>query len=1257
MMVKTNHEQWRTAAAAAVDSADSLTVWLQENASSMEQTGDMLQSAKMRELLAKWQEQTLMMTFCGHFSAGKSTVINRLCGRDLLPSSPIPTSANVVTVRYGDSRAEVIRRNAAGGAQSAETVPLERLAEVCRDGETVERVIIYDAVDWLKNGIALLDTPGVDSTDESHRAATESAMHLADVVFYVTDYNHVQSEYNFAFAKEVADAGKPLVWIVNQIDKHREQELTFAAYQDDVNRALEAWQLHPAAVFFVTLKEPNHPYNEWKALERYLRQSVQDRERLIRYGVEQAARELIEAHAKQLAEPLEQERQLWVEQAGGSEAVAGLREEHARLTAQLDEADRQAEAIKSSFQTAVQKLLRDANLTPAVTRDMAQTYLETLKPGFKVGLFFTAAKTAAERERRLQAFGALWKEGLRANAEVHVIQLLRELARQAGAEELSAQAEMEAALPQLDEAWLQQEVQPGAWGTAEYTLTYSRAISDEAKALLRRVVMKQAEPYLYALGMQYGAQADELRKRTAKLDAELETDSRITARERDLRGRAEQMLRSWEAVQASDVSACGLAALLPVPKRVEAEGDDLLLRQPDTTSDERGTGSGISSPEPMNLAPASGANAPTHLPESDRASRHAADASRARRRLLEAATRLKQAADALERLPAVKPLAQGLRDKAERLGTNRFTVALFGAFSAGKSSFANALMGRDALPVSPNPTTAAINTIAAPTDAHPHDTARVTMKSEAKMLADLRFALESMGEANTSTMSMEKALIAIDRYRPDTLHPSGRPHYSFIQAVKRGYEGARQHFGESLHVSAEEYREYVREEWKSAFVERIDLFIDSPLTEQGFVFVDTPGADSINARHTGVAFEYMKNADVILFVTYYNHAFSQADRQFLTQLGRVKDAFELDKMFFVVNAADLAASDEELNSVMEYVSGRLLEFGIREPRLFPVSSLQALDAKLSGLTGPLTQSGIADFEEAFMRFASEELATLSVDAALNDIRRVDSQLKAMWDAAHADASERAKQTERIRSSEAESIRRCDEWLRRDERKRIEQEADELLYHVRQRLQYRFNDGFAYAFNPASLRKDEQNIDTALERCYLEWSRTFMKELTNELYATTLRLEQSAKRLALSYRMQLASKVEEYLPGFAVTDESLPSWPTPDVTEGDWLKDMTTRWLRSFFRNSKSFFEGGGRDGLRQALEERALQAVTSAIQEHRERFVEHIAYHLTDTVRVLHSELADAVHVHADRLADASRTDYDPEPLHAVMKAMERTLS
>ncbi|MEB9892113.1 dynamin family protein, partial [Bacillus cereus] len=279
----------------------SMEAWLEHTAERFRETDDLARRRQVLDLLGKWRDGTITLAFCGHFSAGKSTVINRLCGAELLPSSPIPTSANVVTVRYGKRRADIVRRD--GDQSSVVSVPIEQLAEVCRDGETVERVYLYNEADWLKDGAALLDTPGVDSADPAHREATEAAMHLADVVFYVTDYNHVQSEYNFAFAKEVADAGKPLIWIVNQIDKHREREIAFDTYRDDVKRALDAWQLKPAAIFYVSLKEPEHPLNEWPALERYMRRIVEDKEALVRFGVERAARELAVSHIAMRAAP------------------------------------------------------------------------------------------------------------------------------------------------------------------------------------------------------------------------------------------------------------------------------------------------------------------------------------------------------------------------------------------------------------------------------------------------------------------------------------------------------------------------------------------------------------------------------------------------------------------------------------------------------------------------------------------------------------------------------------------------------------------------------------------------------------------------------------------------------------------------------------------------------------------------------------------------------------------------------------------
>ncbi|WKB34700.1 dynamin family protein [Terrilactibacillus sp. S3-3] len=153
-------------------------------------------------------------------------------------------------------------------------------------------------------------------------------------------------------------------------------------------------------------------------------------------------------------------------------------------------------------------------------------------------------------------------------------------------------------------------------------------------------------------------------------------------------------------------------------------------------------------------------------------------------------------------------------------------------------------------------------------------------------------------------------------------------------------------------MSLAESHKMVANEKIACLIESVTMYYDCPFTKQGNVLVDTPGASSIHARHTEVAFHYIKNADAdpILFLTYFNHAFSRSDREFLIQLGRVKDTFSLDKMFFVINAIDLAQTEQERKDVTAYVKAQLLTFGIRHPKLFGVSSKHALLERQNGGT-------------------------------------------------------------------------------------------------------------------------------------------------------------------------------------------------------------------------------------------------------------------------------------------------------------------
>ena len=127
-------------------------------------------------------------------------MINALTGETLLPSSPIPTSANIVNVHKAETDFAIVNKSEGKPVYFPENYDFDAVKEYCKSGE-VTQIDIGHRDSVLPEGVSVMDTPGVDSTDDAHRLSTESALHIADMVFYVMDYNHVQSEFNFNFTQ------------------------------------------------------------------------------------------------------------------------------------------------------------------------------------------------------------------------------------------------------------------------------------------------------------------------------------------------------------------------------------------------------------------------------------------------------------------------------------------------------------------------------------------------------------------------------------------------------------------------------------------------------------------------------------------------------------------------------------------------------------------------------------------------------------------------------------------------------------------------------------------------------------------------------------------------------------------------------------------------------------------------------------------------------------------------------------------------
>jgi len=1236
--------------------AEPVSTALLRIAQEMEVAGDGQHAARLREVGGKLAAQQLTLAFCGHFSAGKSTLINRLCGAQLLPSSPIPTSANVVSIADGEPCARIERMS--GGERSfIETKP-EELEAYCVNGEDFASVAITYPIPRLGGHTVLLDTPGIDSTDDAHRMATESALHLADVVFYVMDYNHVQSEINFAFAKQLKDWGKPLYLIVNQIDKHREQELPFAAYQRSVEEAFAGWHLEPAGILYLSMRQPEHPYQQYEALETLLAELAELRRELSAVSVAASARHLLEAHARWQAERQEPAREALIARGGGESALAEVRGELARLAAAERARQEAPDRLRVSLRQEVQSLLDNANLMPAATRDLAHAYLESRKPGFRMGLLFAGAKTAAEQERRREVLYEELMGSVRSGIEWHLLDLFRKAAARLGWQDEELESRLTAELTGLlDTALLEEQIAPGAAFSNEATMNYCQSLAAAIKGRYRKQAAEWTEALAQRAATAGGAEAAEREARLGELAQQAEALSELEELDREAAEHRSKL--------AALLPAAPPAPTLPQPQAPVAAGvaqlDDgtapagipgaVLSAGQRAASRAGADATGSSSPDGAVVLPggASGQQAAT-AGAAGHAGSLAGAAVLGPQRL--AAERLRRAAELLDPTAALAAAAAAMRGKAERLQRNRFTIALFGAFSAGKSSFANALIGESVLPVSPNPTTAAINRIVPPSAEHPHGTARIVMKSPEAMLDDLQYSLRLLGE-EIDGLSAAQLMERVERLTPESLHPGGRPHYSFLKAAASGWSELESQLGSELIVDTDGYRRYVAEESRSCFVREIELFYDCPLTAQGIVLVDTPGADSVNARHTGVAFNYIKNADAILFVTYYNHAFSQADRQFLLQLGRVKDQFELDKMFFIVNAADLAADEAELAGVVGHVERNLLQHGIRFPRLHPLASLAALDAKQRRDEAALAASGIQAFEEAFLQFTASELGQLAVDSATEEIARSAKTIRSWLQSARSDEQSRQAQREQLGVELQEALAEVAAFRDKLSFEPIRQELEELLHYVLQRIQFRFGEHYNLAFNPSSLQEDGRDLRKMLWTSWLELQRLVQSELSEELLATTLRMEGVLKRQVGERYLSAAEQLSERLDGFAAAAFEAPELAQPELP-APWESDAVERKLLwSRFKSARHFFEGDGKTQLREEL----VQLLASPLQQYAASTAAAWLQHYEAAWRQLAERTEERLRAEVQSYGDstlASLTDVaDPAELERLLAQLE----
>ncbi|MED1865689.1 dynamin family protein [Fictibacillus nanhaiensis] len=1096
---------------------------------------------QLSKLFLKVAKEEFAIAFCGHFSAGKSSLINALSQTGILPSSPIPTSANVVKMVKGEEKA-VVQLKSKEVVTFHHPYDVNEIKELCKDAELVETIeIYYGNEEENSENIAYYDTPGIDSTDPLHKKATENVVYLADLIFYVMDYNHILSETNIEFISSLIHRGKDVRLIVNQIDKHREEELKFSSFKENVFESFQSLGIPKEHIFFTSVKKQNLPHNDLTALTAYIKRIEHNKDALLLKQVNNQLRHFVHEFVESTEEGL-------VTLDVVSQRLASLSQEQEDLSNLLSKKKQEIIEKEENVKEQLVNILDSAQLMPYETRERAGMFIESAKNDFKVGIFFSKQKTEQERNDRAHALLENLQKSIDAHINWHAQNYISSLQKEVDHNLRDWEA------VNADKEMLYSFVTPGLSSQGQGLLNYCNNLSNEIKRIARHGITDCIHSIRTVLNL--------------KVDLEL---SKIKEKLNTLVKEMESLQKEKEIAENWDEQKHQLKELLYRNSSTDRSVDEFerkLLAEYQPLSIE-------TFKEKYSKKPIENLN--DQYEEDPNVTLHSSSDS-----LLKETEKLSIASSILKPLRGLSHLAVEMEELQERLEKRSFTMVLFGAFSAGKSSFANALFGESILPSSPNPTTAAINEIRYPDRDHHHGSITIEMKNEEELKEELNTVLKTT-----------------DQELSDLLNSSDKK----LTSYKAGYDWAKVHLGKILNKEISEIGEYAANETRACFIKKITIFYSCPLTEKGLVLVDTPGANSIHSRHTEVAFEYMKHADIIIYLTYFNHAFSYADREFLIQLGRIKDTFSSDKMFVAINAADLAETEEDKNDVVHHVKSNLLTFGIRNPRLFPVSSKNEL------IASKRAESGFDAFSSSLTHYIEHELENAMIKSARSSVTHASSVIENMIKETVTRMEKEDEYLESLQKRENTLIDFSKDYISISKKQFI-QEQKELLYYIKQRVLIRYHDFYKETIHPAAVQSSKDALTSCIDELYAKISH----DLHQEFKACSLRLDQWIQKDMKDKVAHMISKADQEGVSLQERKEIGDLFKTPSFSMEFENKDEVKlkKWL-SYFKNSKQFFEQSGSIELKNHLVDEIEKEVENWLIEANKKLSQHYEDVLVNT--------------------------------------------
>lgn len=188
------------------------------------------QANQVKNLAEKLQKKDVTIAVIGQFKRGKTTMVNSILGQKILPTGIVPITSAVTRIEYSEGgKGDTAKVYFLNGL--CEEVPVEDLHEYISEQENhdnergVAEVELLTESDFLKDGLILVDTPGVGSVHENNSKSAYDFARESDGVIFMLSVDSPINQIEVEFLKSVRKYAGKFYFTVNKIDTVDEEDL------------------------------------------------------------------------------------------------------------------------------------------------------------------------------------------------------------------------------------------------------------------------------------------------------------------------------------------------------------------------------------------------------------------------------------------------------------------------------------------------------------------------------------------------------------------------------------------------------------------------------------------------------------------------------------------------------------------------------------------------------------------------------------------------------------------------------------------------------------------------------------------------------------------------------------------------------------------------------------------------------------------------------------------------------------------------